>query len=277
MAKLVAVLSASHAPLITAAPETAPPALKERVYAGMERLRQALADARPTVLVICSNEHFTNFFLDNFPPACIGIAERHHGPIEPWLRVPPTPVPGQPALGTWILERSFEAGFDLPFSQDMYFDHGIMTVLHFLNPGMRVPTVPIIQNCSVRPMPSLRRCYELGRLIRSAVESWPADERVAVIGAGGLSHWVGVPEMGHINSDWDRWLLDRFERGELEEVLRLTDDEIEETAGNGAQEIRSWLTAAGAADGAPATVLSYAPVEAWATGMGTLLYHLPAA
>jgi len=144
-------------------------------------------------------------------------------------------------------------------------------VLHFLNPGWRIPVVPIVQNCGVAPMPTLGRCYRLGAMIGRAVEAWPARARVALIGAGGLSHWVGMPGMGRINQEFDRWFLDRLARGQAEEVLALTDAEVER-AGNGAHEIRSWLTVAGARAGRRARVLAYEPVAAWVTGMGVITY-----
>ncbi len=271
MAELVAAVAASHAPLITAAPESADPGQRERVYAGMAALRQELERARPDALIICSNEHFTNFFLDNFPPFCIGVGEQHVGPAEDWIRIPRGRLPGHPALGRWLVERAYAEEFDPAFSEDLCLDHGIMTVLHFLSPGWRVPVVPIVQNCGVAPMPSLGRCYRLGGALRRAIEAWPSPARIALIGAGGLSHWVGMPGMGRIDADFDRWFLDRLAAGRVEEVLALSDAELER-AGNGAHEIRSWLTVAGAVPGKAARVLAYEPIAPWVTGMGVVTY-----
>ncbi len=273
MAEIVAAFAASHAPLIVAAPEAADPGSKERLYAAMGRLRRALEDARATAIVICSNEHFTNFFLDNFPPSCIGIGDSHLGPVEGWLGVPKATVPGHRALGTWLVERAIAAEFDQTFSEELRLDHGIMTVLHFLTPRMQLPIVPIIQNCAVAPMPTLRRCWSFGAFLRRAIEAWPAGERVALVAAGGLSHWVGMPGMGRINAEFDRWFLNLMAEGHAEEALDLSDAEVER-AGNGAHEIRSWLTLAGAMGQRPARVLAYEPVPEWATGMGVLAYHL---
>lgn len=268
MAELVAACMASHAPLITANPESAEAGQKERIHGAMHRLAEELRAARPTALVICSNEHFTNFFYDNMPPFCVGLAERYQGPVEAWLRVEQGWVPGQPALGRWLVGQALEHDFDLAWSQELRLDHGMMTVLHFLTPTMNVPVVPIIQNCAVKPLPTLRRCYRLGQELRRAIEAWDAPgERVALIGAGGLSHWVGLPEMGQLNEEFDRWFLDLMASGRAEEALSLSEAEVE-AAGNGAHEIRSWLTVAGAMAGRPAHVLAYEPIQAWSTGMG---------
>ena len=153
MAELVAAVAASHAPLITGSPESAEPAQKDRVYAGMAALRAELEEARPDALIVCSNEHFANFFLDNFPPYCIGVGDRHLGPAEDWLRIERGPLLGHPELGRWLVERLLADDFDPAFSADLCLDHGVMTVLHFLNPGWRVPVVPIVQNCGVAPSP----------------------------------------------------------------------------------------------------------------------------
>jgi aromatic ring-opening dioxygenase catalytic subunit (LigB family) len=276
VASLVAAVAASHAPTITAAPETAEPGQRERVYAAMDALRAELEATRPDVLVVCSNEHFTNFFLDNFPPFCIGIGDQHSGPAEAWLRIPQGAISGHRRLGAWLVEQALRADFDPAFSEELRLDHGVMTVLHLVDAGRRLPVVPVIQNCAVRPMPSLRRCYRFGTMLRHAIEAWPEPARVALVGAGGLSHWVGVPEMGRINAEFDRWFLARLAAGEAEAVLALTDEEVER-AGNGAHEIRSWLTVAGAVHGAPGRVLAYEAVAAWVTGMGVLTFDLRAA
>jgi aromatic ring-opening dioxygenase LigB subunit len=112
----------------------------------------------------------------------------------------------------------------------------------------------------------VRRWYEFGRALGDAVRSYDGLERVAVVGAGGLSHWIGTPRVGDIEEEFDRWFLERLERGEVEELLDLPDDEIE-LAGNGAHEIRSWLAVAGAAEPGVARTLAYEPVYPWITGM----------
>src|SRR5688500_19360755 len=36
------------------------------------------------------------------------------------------------------------------------------------------------------PIPSARRCFKLGRSLRKAIESYPEDIKVAIVGTGGL-------------------------------------------------------------------------------------------
>jgi hypothetical protein len=113
----------------------------------------------------------------------------------------------------------------------------------------------------------VRRAYEFGRAVGDAVRSYTGLKRVAIVGAGGLSHWIGNPRVGDIEETFDRWFLERLERGELEELLDMPDSEIE-LAGNGNHEMRSWLAVAGAVAPVRATPLAYEPVYPWITGMG---------
>ena len=108
-----------------------------------------------------------------------------------------------------------------------------MTVYYELDHGMKIPLVPIVQNCAVPPLVPVRRAYEFGKALGDAIRSYTGLQRVAVIGAGGLSHWIGNPRVGDIAEDFDRWFLERLERGELDQVLDIPDDELE-LAGNGA-------------------------------------------
>jgi len=271
MAELVAAIAASHAPLILSAWNAAPADQRERIERALKDLHRRLSGARPDVVVIAANEHFTNFFLNNFPAFCIGVADGYMAPIEDWLGVEKTIIPGHRSLSEWLLSSGLQHDFDLSFSEELILDHGIVTVLHQLTPGLRCPIVPIIQNCSVSPMPTLRRCYRFGEFLRQAIAEWPVDARVAVVGSGGLSHWVGDPKVGQINETFDRWFLERLASGDVESLMALSDDEML-AAGNGAHEIRSWLTAAGVAGGAPAEVLCYEPVKAWITGIGLALF-----
>ena len=272
MAEIVAAYAASHAPMILAAPETAPDEQRRNLYDAFARLREDFERASPQAVIVFANDHFTNLFFDCVPPFLAGIGEFHEGPVEDWMRVEKRRVPGAPALGRWLVDYGSEQGFDFAFSEEVRLDHGIMVGLEFLDPAGQVPVVPIIQNCSIDPMPAPRRCYELGRFLRRAVEAYPGVERVALLGQGGLSHWVGTARMGDIDVEWDRRVLDLLTSGKAEQVAGWSREAIE-SAGNGAHEIRSWLTLAGAMEGRPAEVLAYEPVAAFVTGMGVLRYE----
>jgi aromatic ring-opening dioxygenase catalytic subunit (LigB family) len=268
MAQVTMVWASAHAPMMLAARDAAPIDQRERFFGALADVRRQIRERRLDVVVVCSNEHFTNFFLDNFPAWCVGVGEQHFGPVERWLGVEQGYVPGHPALASHLLSACVTQGFEPSFSHELMLDHGIVTVYREADPSAELPLVPIIMNCAVRPMPTLRRCLEFGAALRRAIESFPTDLRVGVLGAGGLSHSVGTPDVGRIDEDFDRWFLERLARGDLDALCDIPDDELE-LAGNGTHEVRAWLAAAGAAGATGrATILAYEPVHPWINGMG---------
>jgi protocatechuate 4,5-dioxygenase beta chain len=110
----------------------------------------------------------------------------------------------------------------------------------------------------------------VGAFVGSFIRSRPAAERIAVLATGGLSHWVGTPETGRINPEWDQWVLDHVARADVDALARLTPAEIERDGGNGGQEIRNWIALLGAVPGWKGEVLAYEPVPEWITGCATV-------
>jgi hypothetical protein len=195
------------------------------------------------------------------------MGERNWGPTEAWLPISKAWIPGHPGLAGHITRSLLNSGFDPAFSHQLELDHGVMTVYHELDPELQLPLVPIVQNCAVHPMMPLRRCYAFGVALGEAIRSYVGLDRVALVGAVGLSHFIGVPRVGDIDEEFDRWFLDVLERGDMDAVLDLPDSELE-LAGNGAHEIRSWLAVAGALAPARGVTMSYEPIYPWITGMG---------
>jgi hypothetical protein len=272
MAEIVLAYASSHAPMMAAAREAATEEQREHFFGALQRLREQARERDVQACVVLSNEHFTNFFLENFPQLCIGLGERNWGPTEAWLPIDKAWIPGHPALANHIARSTLDNGFDPAFSHQLELDHGVMTVYHELDPRMQIPLVPIVQNCAVEPLMPVRRAYAFGQALGEAIRSFDGLERVAVVGAGGLSHWIGTPRVGDIEEDFDRWFLERLERGEIEELLSLPDDEIE-LAGNGAHEIRSWLAVAGAVAPARGRTLAYEAIYPWITGMAVATFE----
>jgi hypothetical protein len=266
VAEIVLAYCSSHAPMMSSARESAPEEQRTHFFGALEHVKAEAVARGVQACVVLSNEHFTNFFLENFPQICIGVGEKNWGPTEEWLPIDKVWIPGHPGLANHIAEQTLRSGFDPAFSHQLELDHGIMTVYYELDHEMALPLVPIVQNCAVPPLMPVRRAYEFGKALGDAIRSYTGLERVALIGAGGLSHWIGTPRVGDIEEEFDRWFLERLERGELEQVLDMPDDEIE-LAGNGNHEMRSWLAVAGAVAPRTATTLAYEPVYPWITGM----------
>jgi Catalytic LigB subunit of aromatic ring-opening dioxygenase len=277
MADVVIGIAASHAPNL------ANPALmrgvKEEQYAtvkaGFAQARTLLEQAQAEAIVIFSTDHFDRCFYDNLPPFLVAVGEEAEGPVNEWLRIPKVKLKVAGELGRFIVSEGLERGVDFALSEDLPLDHAEVVPLSYLTPNWDIPIVPIVVNAFAPPMPSLKRCLQVGEFVREAIERWPTTKRVAVIGTGGLSHWVGLPETGRVNAEFDRWFLDCLVGGRGAEVLAKYSraEDLERAAGNGGQEVRDWLAVAGAMPTSlKPRVLAYEPIPgcgigvmAWAT------------
>jgi hypothetical protein len=145
-------------------------------------------------------------------------------------------------------------------------------VYYELDPLMRLPMVPIVMNCTTPPLMTLRHAYDFGAALGAAIRSYDGLDRIALVGAGGLSHFVGEPRVGDIDEEFDRWFLSQLESGDLDDLLDMPNDELM-LAGNGTGEVRSWVTVAGAMRGHEAKSLAYEPIYEWINGMGVILHE----
>jgi Catalytic LigB subunit of aromatic ring-opening dioxygenase len=273
LAEIVAAALTSHAPLITGKPEIAKPEMRDRFYAGYREIRRRLAATRPDLIVMFVNDHLQNFPYSNMPTFCVGLAAAYDVPSAGGarlMRLPARKVAGAPEWNMTLLESGLEAGFDFAYSYEIESWDELSVPLHFLLPDGDVPVAPLYTNCGAPPLPTLRRCHEVGGFVGSFIRSRPASERIAVLATGGLSHWVGTPETGRINVDWDHWVLDHVARADVDPLVRLTSAEIERDAGNGGQEIRNWIALLGAVPGWKGELLAYEPVPEWITGCATV-------
>jgi len=267
---IVFACAASHAPGMTAWTEAAPQEQRDKILGSYHKLGEMLAASKPDALVIVSVEHWANFFLNQMPTFCIGRASYYDGPVEEWLKIPKTRVPGDSALGVQLLDACLDSGFDPAFSDELFFDHATILPLHFLNPGMTVPVVPVIINTLTTPMPAPKRCFELGRVLGKTLEEHP--KRIALVATGGLSHWPGEAKMGKINIAFDEHFLETLINGRRARLAEYSHLEIDKEAGSGGHEIRTWITVAGAVGERRATLLAYEPVHPWATGCGLVAF-----
>lgn len=262
--------AASHAPGMTAWTEAAPKEQADRFLASYRKLGQMLAASTPDAIVALSVEHWANFFLNHMPSFCIGRAGHYDGPVEEWLRIPKARVPGDAKLAVELIDACMDGGFDPSFSDELLLDHATFLPLHFLNPNMTVPVVPVIINTLTPPMPTAKRCFALGQFLSKALEQNP--KRIAVIATGGLSHWPGEAKHGKINVPFDKKFLETLISGDRTKLTEYTHDEISSEAGSGGHEIRTWIALAGAVQDWKAELLAYEPVVPWATGCGLVAF-----
>ncbi len=263
----------SHAPGITGRMDQADPDLRKQFHTALHKMRDTIADLKPDAIVVVGAEHFANFFFDNMPAYCMGMAESYEGPIEDaqWLGIEHVKIPGNPDLSERLI-RSVMHDVDLAYSQEWKFDHGVMVPLHFLTPKFDIPIIPVNINCQGPPLTPLHRAFTFGQSLRKACDAAP--ERIVVIGTGGISHWPCTPDSGKINEQWDRDFLDKLVNNRRDELLAYTDAQTYLDAGQGGFEIRPLITIAGLTAPAPGEVWFYAPIPIYSVGCTVAQMHI---
>lgn len=239
----------SHAPGITGRAHLATnTTVRDEFYACLEKQREEIKASGAEVLLVIAAEHFANFFMDNMPAYCMGIGEKHSGPIEDadWLKIPKTSIPGAPDLAVRLAKDVMQS-VDIAYSEEWQCDHGIMVPLHFLTPNYDMPVIPCNINCQGPPLTPLARVWKFGEALKDACNN--QAEKIAIVGTGGISHWPATPDSGKINEAWDRQFLDQLMNQDKSRLLSYIDEEVYAEAGQGGFEIRTLIAAAAAAGG----------------------------
>ncbi len=250
MAKITASAFTSHVPAIGAAMDlgkTEEP-YWQNVFSGYEFSRQWLKDNPPDVVFLVFNDHATAFSLDFIPTFAIGTGAEYPPADEGWGPRPVPMVHGHPKLASHIAQSVIQEDFDLTIVNRMDVDHGLTVPLSLMcgkTDAWPCPVIPFAVNVVQYPVPSGRRCYELGRAIRRAVESFDEDLNVQIWGTGGMSHQLQGPRAGLINKEWDEKFLDRI-ISEPEAVADMPHIEYVREAGAEGIELVMWLVARGA-------------------------------
>jgi aromatic ring-opening dioxygenase catalytic subunit (LigB family) len=260
VATFAGAFAASHGPVIVRDWELLAPPLRDRFTHAFHEVGRRIAAAAPDVLVVVSPDHWENFFLDALPAIAIGVGDEYDGPPEPFMRAfPDRTIAGDQPFGAHLLATALENGFDPVASHRLTLDHGFCIPLwkSGLRPLPRI--VPVVVNALHEPMPTIRRSLELGRLIRTAIASYPADVRIAVLGTGGLSHSIGETTMGDIDEDFDRAALATLHDAPGDEQLVTTITDALRHTGNGSHEVRCWVVAHGSAGSTRLDVIDYFP------------------
>jgi 2,3-dihydroxyphenylpropionate 1,2-dioxygenase len=304
MSEIVLGVGASHSTLMnTHWNEVVHTDRAEAFRDGLSTARQRIADARPDVAVIVGSNHFRGFWLDLIPSFTMGVGEVV---AAGEAGTPTGPQRTDPVLAQALAAQLVEAGTEVAISARLQIDHGQSHAIQYLLDGIDVPVVPLVVNVFAQPLPTLARCVQLGENLAAAIEQLPGDRRVAVIASGGLSHQLPWPSdwtdpdgedeeflveawlngrgewerydkrrreiitsaRPTIFPDFDEAFLDDLEHGRLRRYASMTTAEVEQVAGNGGQELRTWLVMAAALGFAPGKALVYSPMPEWLTGMG---------
>jgi 2,3-dihydroxyphenylpropionate 1,2-dioxygenase len=302
VSEIIGMVGMSHSPFATMLPPPDAAAPGGRFLADAARVAAAVAALAPDALVVIGPDHFHANFYDAMPPFVLGVEEAEaFGDFGGR----PGPLPVASTLAWSIRDGLARDGFDIAVSYALTVDHGIAQSYDMVRGQAGLPLVPLVVNAAGPPLPSMARCVALGRSLGTAIRAADAG-RVLVVASGGLSHWLpsndprdasvpderraamihgrrdvrassaarerGVRAMGGnpdapVNAAWDAWFLKQLVTADLDPVTDLGDGGLEERAGSGGHEIRTWLIGFAAAS-RPLVWTSYEPVPEWVTGMG---------
>ncbi len=252
MATIVGAIATSHIPAIGKAisrGEQNDPYWKP-FFQGYEAVRAWLSEVRPDVAVVIYNDHGLNFFLDKMPAFAIGAATQYCNADEGWGLPVTQPYPGHPEFSWHVIESLVADEFDITTCQEIRVDHGFTVPLSLLwgNSPLPLRTIPVVVNTVQYPFPTPRRCFQFGKALGRAIESFEEDIRVVVLGTGGLSHQLEGERAGFINSEFDLEFMDAMAH-DSEKFTRYSNLELIRLVGSQGIEILNWLIMRGALTG----------------------------
>lgn len=280
MAKISASVYTSHVPAIGAAIDTGKTTDPYWVplFKGYEPSKEWMEANKPDVIFLVYNDHATAFSLEMIPTFAIGCAAEFQPADEGYGPRPVPKVIGHPELASHIAQSVIQDDFDLTIVNKMDVDHGLTVPLNLLCGSPQewpCPVIPFAVNVVQYPVPSGRRCYNLGKAIRKAIESFDKPLKVQIWGTGGMSHQLQGPRAGLINREWDNAWLDKL-IADPEGAAAVPHIDYVREAGSEGIELVMWLIARGAMDdvaGGPAPKVAHRfyHVPASNTGVGHLI------
>ncbi len=233
----------------------------EACRSAIQRMADAFEAAEVDVTVIFGNDQ-GELFLDDIMPALTVFdgptiwnepaTEAQAARMAPGIHAaeaghnPPvrTEYPGHPDLARQIIVDAMGSNFDVARSSRLpehpgHWNSGIGHAFGFVyRQIMRDkvgPNVPIIANTFFPPnQPTARRCFEFGRSVGRTLATWDAEARVAVIGSGGMSHFV-------IDETFDRKIIDALQSRDAEVLCGIGEEWFQ----SGTSELKNWIAAAG--------------------------------
>jgi hypothetical protein len=243
------------------------------------RLSRDLADAKLDALIVIGDDQHEQFFEDNMPAMLVYWGETiENNPLHMdddapqfWRKArsqfhagdKPRQYPVDSKLGLSLIEGLIDQGFDVSHSKKLSKEHGEGHAFGFVHVRMMsddnvIPIVPVALNTYFPPnQPRPKRCYELGKAIRRAVQDSKGSERVGILASGGLSHFT-------VDEELDRGVLDALKRNDGEALSSLPVQKLN----SGNSEIRNWITVAGAAGHLKNVWQEYIPCYRSAAGTG---------
>jgi 3-O-methylgallate 3,4-dioxygenase len=228
-------------------------------------LREKIAALRPDVLVVVGDDQHENLVDDNMPPFTIYMAEEVEASASlRYLRQPKsenrTKYRVAANLAEGLVNGLMDEGFDPAYSKQTRYDgglgHAFARVLKFLIPEAEQRVIPVMVNTYYPPAPSARRCVQFGQALANVLRRHPSQDRVVIVGSGGLSHTK-------IDEELDHNFIDALQHNDMEFMSAMPASDLVE----GTSEIRNWIVTAGAAN-CRGTLIDYLPLYRTRTGVG---------
>jgi protocatechuate 4,5-dioxygenase beta chain len=250
MAKITAGVTTSHVPAIGAAFDNGKTGEEywKPVFAGYDYSKEWIAEQKPDVVILVYNDHASAFSLDLIPTFALGCGEKYKPADEGWGPRPVPDVIGHPELASHIVQSVIQDDFDLTIVNTMDVDHGLTVPLSLMfgkTDAWPCKVIPLAVNVVLYPPPSGQRCYNLGKSLRKAVESFDDDLNVQIWGTGGMSHQLQGPRAGLINQEFDNNFLDKFV-DDAETLAKVPHINYVREAGSEGIELVMWLIMRGA-------------------------------
>lgn len=275
MARLTAGVATSHVPAIGAAIDNGKTGEDywKPVFEGYEYVKEWAKKEKPDVILLVFNDHASAFDMNFVPTFALGCAEEFQPADEGWGPRPVPTVKGHPELAAHIAQEVIQDNFDLTIINKMDVDHGLtvpMSLVFDQPDEWPCQVIPLAVNVVLYPPPSGQRCYDLGKSLRKAVESFPEDLNVQIWGTGGMSHQLQGPRAGLINPEFDNDFLDRIV-DDADELAKKPHVDYVREAGSEGIELVMWFVMRGALDKDVALKHRFYHVPASNTAVGHLV------
>jgi protocatechuate 4,5-dioxygenase, beta chain len=249
MAKIIGGIATTHVPSIgkAIADKKQNDPYWKPFFRGFDYVHYWLAREKPDIAVVFYNDHGLNFFLDKMPTFAVGAASEYRNEDEGWGIPVSRSVRGDPDFSWHVINRLVADEFDITMCQQMLIDHAVTIPMTLMWPGQRwtVKIVPVAINTVQHPLPSMARCLKLGQSVGRAVQTYPGDAKVLMIGTGGLSHQLDGKRAGFINKDFDQFCMDKLVSAPEVLARYSIRDWIEESGAQGV-EFLNWMAMRGA-------------------------------
>jgi protocatechuate 4,5-dioxygenase beta chain len=275
MARIIAGVGTSHTPAIGAAVDNGKTGTDywKPLFKGYEWSKKWMKKEKPDVVIMVYNDHTNAFDFSIIPTFGLGCADEFPIADEGWGARPVPVVKGYPEFAAHIAQSVILDEFDLTLINEMQVDHGLtvpMTLLFDSPKAWPVRVIPLAVNVVQYPPPTGNRCWNLGKAIRKAVQSWDEDLDVVVFGTGGMSHQIQGPRAGIINKKFDYGFLDNLTKNP-KKLTKISHLEYMREGGAEAVELVMWLIMRGALGGKVKELYRFHHVPASSTGVGHII------